>query len=84
MMQKKPEKLLKPWHIGTHLRVLKSLRPCTLDESSLSIERVKGCKEATGPMELWPLSPAGLCSKSLGYFNSLMLGSSSGTLCLDL
>ena len=55
---KHPEKLLKPWHMGTHLRVLsesypmkptcqgldgfqkKSLHPCSLDESSLSIGRV--------------------------------------------
>ena len=52
----KPEKWLKPWHMGTHLRVRaiqwiptwqglnafqKSLHPCPLEESSLSIERVK-------------------------------------------
>ena len=53
----KPEKWLKPWQMGTHLRVLnesypmntnmtglrwfsKTLHPCTLDESSLSIGRV--------------------------------------------
>ena len=54
---KKPAKLLKPWHTGTHLRVLSesypmntnmtgfrwfsSLHPCALDKSSLSIGRVK-------------------------------------------
>ena len=51
---KKPEKWLKPWHMGTHLRVLsesyptntnmidssKSLCSCALDESSLSIGNV--------------------------------------------
>ena len=55
---KKPGKWLKPWHIGTHLRVLSeiypintnrtgfrwfSLRPCALDKSRLSIGRVKIC-----------------------------------------
>ena len=49
---KKPEKWLKPWHMGTHLKVLResspistnmtgfrwfSLHPCALDESDLSI-----------------------------------------------
>ena len=56
---KKPEKCLKPWQMGTHLKALnesypmntnmtgfqcffqKSLRSCALDESSLSIGRVK-------------------------------------------
>ena len=56
---KKYEKWLKPWQMGTHMRVLserftmntnktgfrsffhKSLHPCALDESHLSIKRVK-------------------------------------------
>ena len=84
MMQKKTRKVTETLAHGHSSESTQVFRPCTLDESSLSIERVKGCKEATGPMELWPLNPAGLCSKSLEYFNSLMLGSSSGTLCLDL
>ena len=53
-MQKKLKKRLKPWHLGTHLRVLsesypmntnmtwfsKTFHPCALGESSLSIGRV--------------------------------------------
>ena len=54
-MMPKTEKLLKPWQMGTHLRVLNEsyptytnlggfpneLHPCALDESSLSIGRVE-------------------------------------------
>ena len=58
---RKPEKLMKPYNMGTHLRVLserysmninmngfqKSLHPCALDESSLSIGSVTMTSKST-------------------------------------
>ena len=51
---RKPKKWLKPWHMGTHLRVLgerqgldgfqKYLRPCALDEISYIASALEGLK----------------------------------------
>ena len=59
-MMHKPERLLKSWHMDTHLRVLsesfpmnidrvdgfqKSLHPFALNESNLNIRRINGEKK---------------------------------------
>ena len=81
LLMQKSEKWLKPWLMGTHMRVLsesypmntnmtsldgllKSLHPCALDESSLSIGRVNLTLESScrgdGEINQEPLPPAGI------------------------